>query len=78
MGAVKENSQADLDEGLMGFANGQRTMFLDAKTGRATFGRTGKGQIIIDPSNNNALIYGGNYVANSSGMLINLTDASIN
>lgn len=77
MGAVKESASSSVERGLLGYHEGQRTLFLDAETGKASFGRTGKGQIIVDPSSNNALIYGGNYINGTSGMLINLTDASI-
>jgi len=51
---------------LLGYNNGERTIFLDAKTGKAEFGRADTGRIIIDPSQQKegkpqALIYGGVY-----------------
>lgn len=36
--------------GLFGFNNGIQSVFIDANTGNATFGKTGSGQIIINPS----------------------------
>ena len=75
MGAVKENASANLEEGLLGYHQGVRTLFLDATTGKATFGRVGQGQITIDPSDNKAQIVGGNYsysTTTGSGMLIDL------
>lgn len=49
------------ETGLFGYNKGQQTIFLDAKTGKSEFGASGKGQIIIDPSQNNAQIYSGDY-----------------
>lgn len=71
------------DIGLFGYSQGHRSIFLDAKTGKALFGRRGTGQIIIDPSTNQAIIQGGNYIPkdnehNGSGMQINLSEPSIN
>lgn len=37
--------------GLFGYHDGVQSIFLDAKTGKAEFGKSGTGQIIIDPSN---------------------------
>ena len=73
------------DIGLFGYNHGERTIFLDAETGKATFGKTGNGQIIFDPtegSTGTAKIYGGNYIASQgttagSGMLIDLTTPEI-
>lgn len=82
MGEVKEGDRATKDVGLFGYAGGVRTIFLDAKTGMATFGKTGGGQIILDPSLNKAQIKSGNYRASvggtaGEGMLIDLTEPSI-
>lgn len=73
MGTDNSNNQ-----GLFGFKDGQRSFFLDAKTGIAEFGLNENGRIIIDPKKE-ALIYGGNYQTgkDGSGMLINLTKPCI-
>lgn len=70
------------DIGLFGYHQGQRSIFLDAKTGKAYFGVSGSGQIIIDPSTNEAILKSGNYRVQSlnqegAGMQINLTQPSI-
>ena len=82
MGEVKEGGRITKDVGLFGYANGIRTIFLDANTGMATFGKTGGGQIIFDPSSNKAQIKSGKYRASvggtvGEGMLIDLTEPSI-
>ena len=46
--------------GLLGYSAGQRSIFLDAKTGNATFGLSDKGQIKIDVQNQ-AIIRSGDY-----------------
>lgn len=72
--------QTDLDEevGLFGYNQGARSIFLDAETGKAIFGQTSKGQIILDPSHNEAIITSGNYdTYRKTGMQINLTAPSI-
>ena len=74
-GETRLNSTAQV--GLIGMYHGEQTLFLDAETGKSSFGKRGEGQIIIDPSSNEALIYGGNYVDGKSGMMINLTKGSI-
>ena len=40
----------DTDVGLFGYYKGEQSIFLDSKKGSATFGVSGGGQIIIDPS----------------------------
>lgn len=77
MGSIKESGSANVEEGLFGYNNGDRTIFLDAHTGKAQFGKTGSGQIILDPTNNTAKIQSGNYVAGTSGMLIDFTTPEI-
>jgi len=52
---------ANEDIGLFGFNAGARSIFLDAKTGKAVFGEKNKAQIILDPSENTAKIKSGNY-----------------
>lgn len=71
--------QAERQIGLMGYHQGQRSIFLNAQNGMATFGKQGSGQIIIDPTTTSARIYGGNYsTAAKTGMLIDLSQPSIN
>ncbi len=78
MGEVKESNQLNTEQGLFGFYNGQRSIFLDAKTGTAIFGLNKTGQIIINPSNNEAIIQSGNYSqTEKTGMQINLSKPAI-
>ena len=63
--------------GLFGFKGGSQSIFLDAETGKAEFG-AGTGKVTIDPSNNEAKIYGGGYdIDNSTGLLIDLIEPAI-
>ena len=86
MGKVRDPNTDNIDVGLLGYYHTERTIFLDANTGKAEFGRFGQGKIIIDPSvqgdedNPNALIYGGNFIRKDKdpdhlgkGLLIDLT-----
>lgn len=81
IGKVKEANQSTADIGLFGYAKGVRSIFLDAQTGKAVFGSNGKGQITIDPTQNTARIYSGNFYYNSNGsgtgMEIDLTTPRI-
>lgn len=84
MGTAKDpneaNSNLGYDVGLFGYYKGKRSIFLDSRTGKAFFGVSGKGQIIIDPSQDAAILKSGNYVrssTNGSGMQINLTEPEI-
>lgn len=77
MGKVKESNSATAEEGLFGYNNGIRTIFLDAHSGKAQFGKSGAGQIILDPTNDTAKIQSGNYVSGTSGMLIDFTTPEI-
>ena len=49
-----EHTPADQESptstGLFGYNNGQRTIFLDANSGKAEFGKNSSGKIVIDPS----------------------------
>lgn len=68
MGVAKEANQTKEQIGLFGFSQGLRSFFLDAETGRAEFGTTESGQIVIDPSADNALTITSNgYKENSDG-----------
>lgn len=79
MGEVKEAGRTTREIGLFGYNRGIRSIFLDAETGKATFGVTGKGQIIIDPSDGSAILKSGNYstTGTKAGMLIDLTKPEI-
>lgn len=78
--------------GLFGYSSGVQSLFLNAKNGAAIFGVAGTGQIIIDPSSTNSLLYSSNYWTNYNkdglpdgynsnksghGMCIDLKNASI-
>lgn len=72
------------DVGLFGYNEGSRSIFLDAKTGKAVFGQTGQAQIILDPTQTNsdgrkvAQIKSGNYnTTNKTGLLIDLSTPEI-
>lgn len=77
MGSVKESGANDIEQGLFGYNQGKRTIFLDANTGKAEFGKAGAARIILDPTSNKAQLYSGNYVAGTSGMMIDLTTPEI-
>lgn len=73
-------SYSDKDVGLLGYAKGERSIFLDAKTGKAVFGTNSLAQIVINPDQNSAKIQSGNYVdsaSNGKGMLLNLSQPFI-
>lgn len=76
-----DGNQKSADIGLMGFGSGVRTLFLNAKTGSATFGASGDGQIVIQPGANGrtkATIKSGNYnTSNKTGMMIDLETPQI-
>lgn len=80
MGSVKKAGATQLETGLFGYNKGEQTIKLDAETGSASFGKSGSGQIIIDPTEG-AKIRGGNYnyTGNDSGtgMEIDLSKPSI-
>ena len=65
MGEVITPNKKESDIGLLGYANGDRTFFLNSKNGSAIFGKANKGQIVIDPTSkdedNDALLYSGNF-----------------
>lgn len=78
MGEVKEAGKNKTDVGLMGYVQGQRSLFLNAEDGSAIFGKVGAGQIVIDPTNNQAQIYSGNYsTSKKTGLMIDLTTPEI-
>lgn len=69
--------------GMVAYHNNERTFELDANTGKLNIGKTGKGQISIDPTSDIAAIYGGNYkeqskgISQGSGMMINLAEPGV-
>ena len=80
MGTVDDPADSDGNHktGLLGYASGQRSIFLDAETGKAEFGVEGKSKIILDPTQDKAQIYSGNYSESSkTGLLIDLTTPEI-
>lgn len=60
MGEVREANKNNSNVGLFGYNAGARTIFLNSEAGSAIFG-TNDGQIIIDPSQNKALLFSKNY-----------------
>ena len=75
---VQEKSRSDQKIGLFGYNNGIQSIFLNAEDGSATFGESGKGQVIIDPSTNKAIIKSGNYsISDKTGMQIDLSTPEI-
>mgnify|MGYP001622866169 CR=1 FL=1 len=93
MGKVKESGKSETEVGLFGYNFGVRSLFLNSKDGSAIFGKYGKGQMIIDPAADQALLYSTNYWKNyksdgkpttysssnenGEGMLIDLTTPQI-
>lgn len=76
----KVSTDGTISRGLMGYYQGERTIFLNSDDGSATFGKSGAGQIIFDPTDGTAIIKSGNYVwdpDNGTGMQINLTEPGI-
>jgi hypothetical protein len=60
IGAVKSsNLDKGVETGLFGYDKGARSIFLDAETGKAEFGKNAKAKIIIDPSREEGVIEGG-------------------
>lgn len=71
---VAEKSTSGQQIGLFGYSSGKQSIFLNAQNGSATFGVSGAGQVIIDPSSNRAIVKSGNYsTTNKAGMQIDLT-----
>ena len=59
MGSVAQ--ETEVKTGLFGYSKGVQTILLDAEKGSATFGKSGSGQIIIEPSEDKAVLRSGNY-----------------
>lgn len=77
IGTVDDAQDSRQQTGLLGYAEGVRSIFLDAETGKAEFGTKGSNQIIIDPSSGKAEIKSGNYVSGKTGMLIDFSTPKI-
>jgi hypothetical protein len=56
-----------IEAGLFGYNKGTRSIFLDAKTGKAEFG-AGDGRIILDPSMDRALLFNDGYREVNNGI----------
>lgn len=79
MGEVKEAGKSKAETGLFGYSFGQRSIFLNAEDGSATFGTAGDedgGQIIIKPGQD-PVIESNNFVTgtNGKGLQINFSSA---
>ena len=90
---VAEKNTSGQKIGLFGYSDGTQSMFLNAEDGSALFGKSGSGQIIIDPTQSKGLLYSSNFwteynidgkpktytTANyaKQGMLIDLTTPEI-
>lgn len=61
MGEVKEGGQDNSKLGLIGYYKGQQDLYISAYNGYAIFGKQGPGQIILDPSSNQAMLYSSNF-----------------
>lgn len=64
MGDVKTANS--IDTGIMGYDHGARSIFMDAKTGNAIFGKQGAAQIKITASSGQGTIQSGDYSYNTS------------
>lgn len=67
MGQVKNVSgtTSKSDIGLFGYADGERSFFLNSENGSAIFGKANAGQIVIDPSGGaDGFLYSGNFWKN--------------
>ena len=64
MGSVQDNANGVTKTGLLGYDAGQQSLFLDAESGGAIFGKDLNGQITIDPQNNKSYLFSHNYWQN--------------
>lgn len=76
IGDVKSGNKSE--QGLFGYHQGQRSIFLDANTGNATFGVSGEGQIKLIPGGTSTIanwkinqntLQGGNITLNKDGYI---------
>ena len=95
MGEVKEykGTSEIYHTGILGYNKGAKSLFLNAEDGSAIFGSDVGGQIVIDPSSKEALLYSSNFFKNygndgkpintnssnesGEGLLINLSKPEI-
>jgi len=61
MGDVLEAGNEESKTGLYGYYKGDKTIELNSEDGSAKFGKTGAGQIILDPTDNTAKLKSGNF-----------------
>ena len=81
MGQVKVAGKSNPDTGLLGYSEGDRTFFVNSDNGSAIFGKSGIGQIIIDPQGNRALLYSSNFWKNynaDTGLPRNYNNSNVN
>ena len=80
MGSVKDNANGITKTGLLGYDAGQQSLFLDAESGGAIFGKDNGGQITIDPQNNKSYLFSHNYWKNynDKGFPVDYTDSNQN
>ena len=64
MGSVQDNANGVAKTGLLGYDAGQQSLFLDAESGGAIFGKDLNGQITIDPQSNKSYLFSHNYWQN--------------
>ena len=79
MGKAKEEKVEKT--GLLGYSHGEQSLFLDAESGGAIFGKgSGEGQISIDPKTNKSLLFSKNYWKNydSKGFPLNYEETNKN
>ena len=71
-----DKEQPAEETGLLGYDKGVRSIFLDAETGNATFGKPGAGQIKIVASSGQGTIESGDYnQSNKTGMKIKFSSS---
>ena len=76
MGTVKEYNSPATENGLFGFSEGTRSFFVSSDNGKVVLGKTGQGQIIIDPGKDE---YGRRKGASiRSGNYDNIPDGDVN
>ena len=80
MGEAREAGKTNPSVGLLGYASGTRTVFLNSQNGSAIFGKQGNGQLIVDPVSNKALLYSNNFWKNyqQNGLPTNYTSSNEN
>lgn len=80
MGQVKNPMKNQSNIGLFGYAQGERSFFINSENGSAIFGKSGNGEIIIDPRGNKAMLYSHNYwdsYDSQTGLPSSYTDGNI-